>query len=347
MTALLLAIAGCGTPGPPQPPSLNLPDRVEDLTAVRAGDQVKLTWSMPKRNTDKLPLKSDVAVKVCRSEAARACDPIAKLTLAPAAAASFTDSLPPALASGAPRPLSYTVELENRNGRSAGLSNAPAVLAGEAPAPVAGLAAQVGKTGIVLRWNAGDPHAAVRIHRKLLTPNQAAAHAAPLAPPPEPIDQTLLVEKDSGQALDPGIAFGNSYQYQAQRVARVAADGRTVELAGEMSPLITIDAQDVFPPAVPTGLAAVATSPEAGATASIDLNWEPNTEPDLAGYFVYRREDETPWRRVSGEKPVPGPAFHDADVLPGHTYRYGVSAVDNKGHESGRSAEAQETVPNP
>jgi fibronectin type 3 domain-containing protein len=165
-----------------------------------------------------------------------------------------------------------------------------------------------------------------------------------LAPPPEPVDQTLLVEKDTGEALDPGITFGDSYEYRAQRVARIAVDGRTVELAGEISPTIRVDALDVFPPAVPTGLAAVAT---AGVPASIDLNWEPDTEQDLAGYFVYRREDETPWRRISGEKPVAGPGFHDADVLPGRTYRYGVSAVDRGGHESGRSAEAQETVPAP
>jgi fibronectin type 3 domain-containing protein len=132
-----------------------------------------------------------------------------------------------------------------------------------------------------------------------------------------------------------------------QRIARVQVDGRTIELAGEISQPIRVDAQDVFPPAVPTGLAAVATAGEAGAVPSIDLNWEPNTEPDLAGYFVYRREEETPWQRVSGDKPVAGPAFHDIGVLPGHTYRYSVSAVDRGGHESGRSAETQETVPNP
>ena len=51
-----LFVAGCGTPGAPQPPSLNLPDRVEDLAAVRTGVTVSLTWTMPKKNTDKLLL---------------------------------------------------------------------------------------------------------------------------------------------------------------------------------------------------------------------------------------------------------------------------------------------------
>ena len=351
VTAMVIALAGCGTPGPPQPPSLNLPGRVEDLAAVRTGNQVKLIWTMPKRNTDKLPIKSNLTAQVCRRENANPCTTVARLSFAPGSEASFEESLPAPLAASTPRPLSYTVELQNRNGRSAGPSNVAVILAGEAPPPIADFDAEVRKSGIVLRWNspaaAGDPHTAVRIHRKLLTPHPAPKPSGPLAPPPEPLDQNLLVDSDTGRALDSSIALGNTYEYRAQRIARVEVDGHTVELAGEISPPIRIDAQDVFPPAVPSGLAAVATAAEAGATPSIDLNWEPDTEPDLAGYFVYRREEQTPWQRVSGEQPVTGPAFHDASVLAGHTYRYAVSAVDRAGHESGRSAEAQETVLNP
>src|SRR5271157_2337154 len=78
-------LAGCGTPGAPQPPSLNLPDRVEDLKAVRTGDRVALTWTMPRRNTDKVVLKGDVAVHVCRREGAGECVAAGDLNLAPGA----------------------------------------------------------------------------------------------------------------------------------------------------------------------------------------------------------------------------------------------------------------------
>lgn len=345
--ALAMALAGCGTPGPPQPPSLNLPDPVEDLAAVRTGDHVKLTWTMPKHNTDRLPIKTAITVQVCRHESPNACTPIARLSFQPRSAASFDELLPAPLASGLPRPLSYSVDLQNRNGRSAGPSNAVVVLAGEAPGPVVGLAAEVRKSGVVLRWTPGPETEAVRIHRKQLTPQPPAAHDGLLAPTPAPVEQNLLVGSDSGHALDASITFGNAYEYSVQRVARVEVSGQTLELAGDISQSIHVDARDVFPPAVPTGLAAVATAAEGGAAAAVDLNWEPNIEPDLAGYYVYRGEDQTPWQRVSGDQPVAGPAFHDPGVQPGHAYRYSVSAVDRDGHESGRSAEAQETVPNP
>ncbi len=348
-----LAVTGCGTPGAPQPPSLQLPDRVTDLAATRAGNQVALAWTMPKKNTDKLLLKGDIPVHVCRRVGAGACDPAgADLLLAPGAAGSFTDALPPALTAGAPRSLTYFVELKNRHGRSAGLSNGAAILAGEAPAPVTGLAAEVRKSGVVLRWTPDGSDATVRLHRKLLTP---AAEAKPraqqglLAPAPEPVEQNLLVETGTraGHALDTNIRFGQTYEYRVQRVARVSVDGQTLELAGESSAPVRVEAVDIFPPAVPTGLAAVATAAGAGTEAAIDLSWQPDTEADLAGYAVYRREGEAGWQRISPAQPVIGPAFHDTQVEPGHTYRYAVSAIDQGGHESARSVEAQETVPNP
>jgi hypothetical protein len=359
--ASMLALAGCGTPGVPLPPSLNLPDPVTDLAAHRAGSQVTLTWTMPKKNTDKLLLKGSSAVRVCRREAAGACDAAgAEVSLAPGADGAFTETLPAALAAGAPRPLTYFVELRNRNGRSAGLSNAAMVLAGEAPPPVTGLSAEVRKPGVALRWTALEaarpesPSMAVRLHRKLLTPPSAKPQEGLLAPQPEPLEQSLLVDScaesgDSGvcRALDRNIRFGQSYEYRAQRVARVLVDGKTLELDGELSAPVRVEALDVFPPETPTGLAAVATTGEGSGQTAIDLSWQPATDPELAGYIVYRREGEGAWQRISPAGPLVPPAFHDTGVQPGHSYRYAVSAIGQNGHESARSAEAGEAVPTP
>jgi len=362
--AAAIALTGCGTPGAPLPPSLKLPDPVTNLTASRTGNQLALTWTMPKKNTDKLLIKGNIPVRICRKESLGSCEPVpGDLAFAPAAQGAFTETLPPALAAGPPRPLTYSVELRNSKGRSAGLSNGAVVLAGEAPAPVTGLSAQVRKEGVVLRWTAdaaAEPSTVIRLHRKLLTPQSKSGSAGKppaqpgiLAPEPEPVEQSLLVDdaaqpgRSPDRVLDKSIRFGEAYEFRAQRVSRVNVNGQTLELPGPISEPIRVEAIDVFPPATPTGLAAVATAADSAAGPSIDLSWQPVGEADLAGYAVYRREGDSDWQRISPPQPVVGPAFHDPQVQSGHTYHYAVTAIDQLGHESPRSPEAEETIPNP
>ena len=345
---LCAVLSGCGTPGAPQPPSLNLPDPVTDLTATRAGDKVTLQWTNPKRNTDRTAVKSDVTARVCRREGAGACIAVGLVqTLSAGKPGRFEETLPPPLASGMPRPVSYFVELLNRKGRSAGLSNAGTVVSGAAPRAVEGLAAQVRKDGVVLTWTPDGESSALRLQRKLLTAPAQKPKEGSLASAPEAAEQNLLVEAaaEKSRAIDKTARFGEKYEYRAQRVNLVEVDGKRVELAGEFSPPVDVAVEDVFPPAVPSGLAAVATAGENGAGPAVDLSWQPNTEADLEGYIVYRREEGGKWRRISAEPPVLEPAFHDTQVQAGHTYEYTVSAIDQGGHESGRSAEAQDTVP--
>lgn len=349
------ALSGCGMPGAPMPPTLNLPVAVNDLAATRTGERVRLTWTMPTKNTDKLLLKDKVQVRVCRRQGeAPECVVVGNVQLAPGAAGGASEELPEELATGVPRALTYFVELMNKNGRSAGLSNPAVVAAGEAPAAVLGLDAQVQKVGVVLHWSAaldGPEATAMRLQRKLLTPPVAVkSPRGPLAPEPEPAEQNLLVEvKDRAQvgAVDKDIRFGQTYEYRAQRVLRVRVEGTMMELDGPLSEPVRVEAKDVFPPATPKGLAAVAVAGQNGAAPGIDLDWEPNTETDLAGYIVYRREGGGDWERISPTVPVVGPGYHDAHVEAGHTYEYAVTAIDQSGHESLRSTPEHETVPNP
>ena len=356
-----LAVSGCGMPSAPLPPSLHLPNLVTNLAATRTGNQVALSWTMPRRDTDRVLLKGNISARVCRETgtekiSAAACETVANLSFAPDAEGTFTDTLSPALASGAPRSLSYFVELKNLKGRSAGLSHAAEVVAGEAPAAVAGLTAEVRKDGVVLRWTPSAAEA-IRLNRKLVAaagekgPSGAKEHkAAPdiLAAPPTPAEQNLLVEAgaSTGRAIDRQIQLGETYEYKAQRVARVNVNGKTVELAGPFSAPLRVDAKETFLPDAPTGLAAVATLGQTPAGTSIDLSWQPNTEADVVGYAVYRRESGGAWQKISSALVV-GPGYHDGTVQAGHAYEYAVTAIDEGGHESKQSATARETVPQP
>jgi hypothetical protein len=359
LIALLVAasaLAGCGMPGAPLPPSLNLPIPVNDLSAVRTGGQVALSWTMPTKTTDKVLLKGNITVRVCRNETSVApCSVAAALQLAPGADATFTDTLPAPLASSQPRALTYFVELVNRKSRSAGLSNGAVVLAGEAPLAIESLTAEMSKEGVLLRWApapAESSPVAVRLVRRLLTAPAKKSDQSPLAQPAEPLVQTLLVEPSarSDRTLDTNIRFGETYEYRAQRVARVTVGGSTLELAGPLSLPLRIDAVNVFPPSAPKGLAAVATAGENGSGPAIDLSWLPGAEPNLSGYNVYRRDSaatDSNWQRISPAQPVVGPGYHDPNVQPGHTYAYSVTAIDQDGRESARSVEASDTVPGP
>jgi len=363
----LMSMAGCGTPGAPQPPSLHMPERVTDLTAVRAGGSVTLHWTMPRKTTDHLLIKSQVPVGVCwREAAAGECHAAGQAKLDPGvevgADGKFHEALPVELSAGSPRAVSYFVELKSPKGRSAGLSNPAVVVAGTAPAPVEGLSAEVHADGVALHWNSGES-GAVRLHRKLLTPAALAKKSAReksgnamATPAPEPVLRDLMVTAPeagpNAGALDKTARFGEVYEYTAQRVAQVSVNGSSIdgpggktslELLGEISAPVRVDVVDIFPPAVPQGLVAVLVPEEK----TIDLSWQPDTDEDLAGYIVYRAAEDGAWQRISGAQPLIGPAYRDAAVAAGHAYRYAVSAIDLTGHESKRSVEAQENFPNP
>jgi fibronectin type 3 domain-containing protein len=142
--------------------------------------------------------------------------------------------------------------------------------------------------------------------------------------------------------VDTGIEWEKNYQYWVTPVTLWSDANAKGEVEGDDSPMATVFAHDAFPPAAPSGVQAVYSAvPE---RPFIDVTWRPNTEPDLAGYNVYRRaENEAPVKINSG--PVKTPRFADPGIQAGRKYFYSVSAVDLRGNESGRSEETAESVP--
>jgi hypothetical protein len=351
LLALLVVstMMGCGTPGAPEPPSLDLPAPVGNLSAARTGGSVHLAWTMPTRTTDHVALKHPITVEVCRAIENIPCANIASFTLAPDAAGVYADELPATLAQGPDRLLRYEVVLQNHAGKSAGPSNAAYSAAGPCPPALIGLSGQVRREGVLLSWQAvPEPGRPVlfRIERRLLTTTAPAEAArSPLGPSAPAVDQTLVVHgrdgSDPGHALDNSALFGQQYQYLVQRAATLTLAGQSVKVQGPPSETIIVSTKDTFPPAVPQGLVAVADA----ADGAIDLSWTPDSDIDLAAYYVYRREvhGSLPAQRIASVGTET--SLRDTGAQPEHTYAYSVSAIDQSGNESKQSDEVEETLP--
>jgi hypothetical protein len=304
---------------------------------------------MPTRTTDHFALRRRVTVKVCRKLEKESCASIASLTLAPGGAGTYTDELPADLAHGPDHLLRYEVVLLNHAGKSAGPSNAAYSAAGTSPPAVTGLSGQVRQDGVLLAWQpVAEPGKSVffRIERLQLTaPVPEEAPRSPLAPAVPAAAQTLVVHGqdgvDPGHAIDASALFNQRYRYVLERVATPNLSGQPVEVQGLPSEAIVVITTDVFPPAVPQGLLAVADA----AGGAIDLSWSPDTDSDLAAYRIYRRDvhADLPSQLLSSEGVET--SFRDTGAKPEHTYAYSVSAIDQSGNESKHSPEVEETLP--
>ena len=94
---------------------------------------------------------------------------------------------------------------------------------------------------------------------------------------------------------------------------------------------------DVTPPAIPSGLVAT------GGDTSVGLTWTSNTDPDLAGYNIYRTTTTGVGYAKLNQTLAQSSSYLDGAVSNGTTYYYAVSAVDTSGNESAKSMEASAT----
>jgi fibronectin type 3 domain-containing protein len=144
---------------------------------------------------------------------------------------------------------------------------------------------------------------------------------------------TPIGETNDTEYLDKTAEYGRSYQYSVEAIRNEG----NVRAASERSGEVEITPQDRFAPAVPAGLSAIAS------TGTIELAWEQNTEPDLAGYRIYRAEGTGELAKIA-EAPT-APNYSDRQVRSGVRYRYAVSSVDKAENESAQSAPVELVAP--
>jgi hypothetical protein len=347
----ILCLLGCGVPGPPQPPSTGIPKFVGDLKAVRKGDTVTLTWTTPKETSDGVLIRKPGKMLVQRALSSEKgaelnFQTVSEQTLEPtlkddrAAQATAKDSLADVMRAGGNAEFAvYSVLAQSRSGKSAGLPNRASVpLVPTLPTPQKVQAEPV-PAGIRVSWDQGWPpkkesaftlQFVYRIMRKLEGAN----------------DAVMVKQVNAGNEavvfVDDGIEWEKNYQYWIVPVTLWRVGERKGEVESDDSPVTTVFAHDIFPPAVPSGVQAVYSA--VPGSSFIDLTWTPNGEPDLAGYNVYRRMGSEPPVKINSEL-VKTPRFADPGIQPGMKYFYSVTAVDLRGNESGKSEETSETAP--
>jgi len=345
---LLICAIGCGAPGAPLPPSLGIPKPVGDLKAVRKADTVTLKWSSPTETTDGELIRKTGKMAVLRSlsggNVPADWKTISQLALPPAlkdaapASQEQNDAVGPLLDSGADF-AAYSVLAQSGSGRGAGASNQAAVALVPTPATPARVSAVAEPSGISLSWDQpwtpqNHSQLIVQYSYRIMRREEGSKNAV--------VVKEVSIGNQAMALIDTGMEWQKHYEYWIVPVTTWRGSGKKGEVEGQDSQMVQVFANDVFPPAVPTALEAVFSG--IAGQPSIDLSWTPDMEPDLAGYNVYRHEDNQSAVKINSDL-VKSSSFQDQQVRPGTKYYYSVSAVDLRGNESGRSTEAAETVP--
>ena len=330
--AMACVLSGCGVPGEPLPPLLNIPSVARDLAAVQVDARLHVTWTAPSLTTEGTRIG-----EIGKSEI------LAMFTPDGASPANFvTQARPVGTLSGGPLPgagqqgvfdmpltrdrihqkVLVAVRIYGTNGKEAGLSNIASAQILDLAQPPANVEAKLTEEAIVLSWSApalsalGGP-APAGTRYQIFRADNAPAQSA-----------TLIGTADSLEYLDSSFEFGHKYIYA---IRSFAGEGQNTAISSP-STFIDVNAADKFPPATPRNVRAI-TVPGA-----VELAWSPNSEPDLAGYNVYRStgSEEGLAARLN-QQPLEVPVYRDTQVTAGASYSYRIRAVDRNGNESSPS----------
>jgi hypothetical protein len=322
--AAFLLSTGCGYIGTTMAPLANVPAAPNDLTAIQRGAKVIAHFTVPNTTTEGFLIRGAPELDLRAGPAPDVWSEPEWAAQAERVAPAHIATLPPARPNGTEQQLAEyefsstawtgkTIVVAARViGSNKKASNWSALVTLPVVAPLAKpqqLLATPLANGIRLTWRGADGH--FRVLRRADGGDGYAEIATTTAP----------------EYLDAGAEFGKTYSYQVLAFAAVAPQK---EAESDLSEEKTILYKDEFPPAAPAGLIATP-SP-----ASVELSWESNTEPDLAGYRVYRSTDGAGFEKIGDVNEIP--AYSDHAVERGKKYRYTVTALDKSGNESGRSA---------
>ncbi len=346
---LLLLLTGCGNVGDPLPPLVLIPKSVSDLQALQVGNTIKLNWTLPEMNTDGSTISVLTGIEIYRlpseglSQASsgklvfpESVQPWRVLrdtdlkTYKPGEKVTLIDPL-----AGVPMDtfsqttLAFALKAFNKKGQDAGFSNIALTKLFPAPKPPQNLRSLEKEKSIEILWEAPSTNLDGSSIEEGIKFNVYRSED-PLALAWQRLNSTPLAE-DSFK--DETMELGKTYFYRARTVVPLSAGG----IESLDSDRVEVTNKDIYPPSSPSEVAAISNGE------SISLVWSPNTEPDLAGYVVYRSGPEKKFEKIS-DTLVTTASFVDSSVVKSQTYFYRIKAADQKGNASDFSEEVSEKV---
>jgi len=329
-------LLGCGVQGPPQPPRLEVPERVTDLTVFQVGRTLELRFGLPQQARDGERLTKPLEIEILRGHLPPGSRPPTSPPLAlwtrlqPEQWTRYTNDrrvIYPARPSEeefknwqaedsivAIRTLTRGFR---RRPLQSEISNLVRLRLLDVSGPIDHMESKTTEKAIELGW---WPPA--KTLDGLEVKNLAGYHVF-RSPTGKPGSFQLVGDSKEPRYLDRDFEFGSAYSYEVRALFK--ADGTIAESEGSQP--YEVIPRDTFPPARPTELTALYTA------AAVELVWTANSEKDLAGYYVYRRENSEQPKKLNKEL-LRTPILRDASVQPGHIYFYQVTAVDLSNNES-------------
>jgi len=363
-------LVSCAAPGEPIERKPQVPAAITDLAARQQGNDVILTFTLPKDTVEHRPLKKTPAIEIYRGFDPAATAPTAAheplflvLTIPPALVTNYSEKdhvriVNPLdskdLAPHVGWTASYTVRTRASVKKESADSNHASVRVYPAPDPIPDVHAEVAHSGILLTWTppqrtsvgSAPSIAAYHIYRAEALPvlqasTPPAASGTLSGVPKWKAPLARMGESPEPNFQDKQIEFGKTYVYSVRSLVQYS------EIAVESadSNLVIATPRAIFPPEAPQNLTVVLVPAQGENSAYLDLSWAISPETDIAGYNVYRTEqDGVPGKRLNSELLLT-PAFRDKNAVPGRQYVYTATAVDRAGNESPASASASGSIP--
>ena len=345
---LLISLCSCGKIGDPLPPIPRAPLTVSELTASQQGTRVVLSFPLARTPRSirlarveiyRLIESADAPAGLPQDDFSARSTMIAQIPgdRIPVARATVTYNDLIQFVPGSPSSrYRYAVRIVNANGVAADFSNYAVITPiTEIAQPPVDLRAKLSQLELEITWS--PPKA-----------NESGTSPANIAgyniyrhtgDSTNRLNSQPLRET---RQIDRSFQFGTTYEYFV-RALSLPPGSSNLALAIESndSQSVELTPKDTFPPAPPDSIKI------ASINGVVSMFWPSNSEPDLAGYHIYRSEDGNapPERWVKLTPRIHTPTtFRDDKVTVGKQYFYQLTAVDTSGNESARSATVSETV---